>query len=132
MKPSNGRESVVTGLRIYTANNNPHADPAQYRISGRQMSGANVKHEETGLCWGVDSSMFLIGTYTCSSLDPSQKFYMNDIGEIRVISLPGYCLDHFFGFYYLSSKFISCFSDDSESNVYQIGKFDCVPVTLIL
>ena len=31
-KPSNGRESVVTGLCVYTANNNPHADPAQYCI----------------------------------------------------------------------------------------------------
>jgi hypothetical protein len=99
------------------------------------MSGANVKHEETGLCWGVDSSQFLIGTYTCSSSDPRQKFYMSDKGEIRVNSLPGYCLDHHYGFYpenFLSSKFMPCFSESSTSTASQIGKFDCMLVTLSL
>ena len=48
-------------------------------------------------------------------------------GEIRVKSLPGYCLDHRYGFYpedYFSSKFIACFSDSTASTASELSKFD--------
>ena len=76
--------SVVTSLRIYMANNNPGADPVKYRISGRLMSGANVKNSVNGLCWSVgDQYGILMGDHNCSSTDSRQKFFMNERGEIR-------------------------------------------------
>lgn len=121
--------SIVTGLRIYTANNNPGADPMKYRISGRSMSGANVKNTVDGKCWSVDNSGILMGNADCSASDPRQRFFMNSLSEIRVMSLPGYCLDHRYGFYpssFISSRFIPCFSDSpyyqSSSYSYVLGK----------
>jgi len=60
---------------------------------------------------------------------------MSDKGDIRVNSLSGYCLDNHYRFYpedYLSSKFMPCFSESSTSTASQIGKFDCMLVTLSL
>ena len=114
--PSHGQMSVVTGLRLYMANNQPGADPFKYRISGRLMSGANVK-SSNGLCWSAGGSSYgtpLMGNANCSISDSRQKFYMNERGEIRVKSHPGYCLDHRYGFYpayYTSSWMIPCFSE---------------------
>jgi hypothetical protein len=122
--PSLGRESVVTGLRIYTADNNPNADPTKYRVSGRMLTGANVKNTGTGKCWGVDATGILRGTYTCSVTDPSQKFYMTAKNEIKVKSLPGLCLDHRYGFYpehFVSSKFIACFNDNTASTAQELS-----------
>jgi len=69
VSPSHRRMSVMTGLCIYTANNNPAADPVKYRISGRLMSGANVKvRGQNDLCWSVTSEAILLG-FTCSSSD---------------------------------------------------------------
>ena len=56
-----------------------------------------------------------MGNAICSASDPRQRFFMNSLGEIRVMSQPGYCLDHRYGFYpsyYVSSRFILCFSDN--------------------
>ena len=132
ISPSHGRTSVVTGLRIYMANNNPGADPVKYRISGRLMSGANVKNNVDGLCWSVEEQYgILMGNAKCSSNDRRQKFFMNELGEIRVRSRPGSCLDHRYGFYpdrFTSSRFIPCFSDDPDyqerSYSYIRGKCD--------
>ena len=119
ISPSHGQMSVVTGLRIYMANNNPGADPVKYLVSGRLMSGANVKNSVNGLCWSVDEQYgsILMGNANCSSNDSRQKFIMNELGEIRVKSKPGSCLDHRYGYYpdrYTSSRFIPCFSDDPD------------------
>lgn len=137
VSPSHGQMSVVTSLRLYTANNHPGADPVRYRISGRLMSGANVKNSVNGLCWSVGGTASygygnaLMGNTNCSSSDSRQKFYMNALGEIRVKSLPGYCLDHRYGFYpeyYISSWMIPCFSEDpyyqDPSYQYLLGKCD--------
>ena len=131
ISPSHGLMSVVTSLRIYMANNNPGADPVKYRISGRLMSGANVKNSVNGLCWSVEDQYgILMGNHNCSSTDSRQKFFMNERGEIRVKSRPGWCLDHRYGFYALSftsSRFIPCYSDDPQyqesSYSYVLGKF---------
>jgi hypothetical protein len=131
--PSTGRESVVTGLRIYTADNNPGADPIKYRISGRMLTGANVKNTGTGKCWGVDNAGILRGTYTCSVSDHKQKFYMSAKGDLRVKSLPGLCLDHRYGFYpdyYVSSKFTACASDNAASTATDLSKFDFLLLTI--
>ena len=51
---SHRHSSVVTGLHIYTANNNVDADPVKYRIEGRgMMAGANIetRHSENVWCW---------------------------------------------------------------------------------
>jgi len=131
--PSLGPESVVTGLRIYTADNNPDADPIKYRISGRMLTGANVKNMGTGKCWGVDGDGFLMGNYICSVSDPKQKFYMSVKGDLRVKSLPGLCLDHRYGFFpedWVSSKFISCFSDNAASTASELSKFDSLLLTI--
>ena len=123
--PSLGLESVATGLRIYTADNNPDDDPIKYCISGRILTGANVKNTGTGNFCGVDATGILLGTYTCSVSEPQQKFYMSDNGDIRVKSLPGLCLDHRYGFYpehYVSSKFTGCFSDNTASTASELSK----------
>ena len=123
----------MTGLRIYTADNNPDGDPIKYRISGRMLTGANVKNTGNGKCWGVNAAGILMGNCTCSVSDPKQKFYMSATGDIRVKSLPGLCLDHRYGFYpetYVSSKFIACFSDNAASTASELSKFDSLLLTI--
>lgn len=92
MTPPHGNMSVVTGLRIYTANNNPNADPVKYRIRGRTMGGALVKGRVDNRCWNVNSNN-RISSENCDASSARQRFYMNDLGEIRVKSHPALCLD---------------------------------------
>jgi hypothetical protein len=128
VSPSHGMLSIVTGLRIYTANNNPAADPIKYRISGRRrVPGANVKNIIDGKCWSVDDYYgILMGNAVCSASDPRQRFFLNSLGEIRVISRPGWCLDHRYGFYpssFTSSRFIPCYSDNPS---YQSSSYSYI------
>jgi len=118
ISPSHGRMSVVTGLRIYTANNNPNADPVKYRIKGRNMGGANVKDRRYNSCWWLNDSQRINPTADCDSSSPRQKFYMNDLGEIRVKSHPGLCLDPRYGMEagYEGNVMIQCFSDTYGAN----------------
>ena len=132
ISPSHGRMSVVTGLRIYTANNNPNADPVKYRIAGRYTSGANVNFRMDGLCWWVNGNNRLKSA-TCDSVSLSQRFYMNDINEIRVKSHPDKCLDPSYGLnhHYEGNLMSSCLSDIYGADNYnaQYQKFTLHPCT---
>ena len=90
--PSHGRKSIVTALRIYTANNNPNADPIAYRLQGRDISGANVRTRyASDICWDLD--LYQVVMSSCDSEKQSQRFYMTSQGEIKNKALPGYCMD---------------------------------------
>ncbi len=119
----------MTGLRVFTANNNPDADPVKYRISGSIMSGANVKNRGNDLCWSVGDNGLLLGNATCKISDPHQKFFMNELGEIRVKSHPGWCLDHTYAmrnpYESKTAMFVPCFSEDPDNNG-NTGKSLCV------
>ncbi len=119
---------MVTGLRVFTANNNPDADPAKYRISGSIMSGANVKNILDNLCWSVSDNGLLWGNATCRINDPHQKFFMNELGEIRVKSHSGWCLDHTSAitnsYESKTVMFVPCFSEDPD-NTENTGKSSC-------
>ena len=83
---SHRHSSVVTGLRIYTANNNVDADPVKYRIEGRgMMAGANIETRHSDKCLVLDSysDAYRIAAGNCASNDSNQRFYMNELGEIR-------------------------------------------------
>lgn len=117
--------TVVTGLRIFSANNNPGADPIKYRISGSIMSGANVKNTVDNLCWRVSDNGILLGNADCTINDPHQMFFMNELGEIRVKSHPGWCLDHTYAvrnsYESKTAMFVPCFSEDTY-NTDNAGK----------
>jgi len=120
VSPSHGRMSVVTGLRIYTANNNPDADPVKYQIEGRGMTSTNIKTRHGNKCWLLDSHSdgYRISlTSNCAS-DQNQQFYMNELGEIRVKSLAGYCMDPRYGMssFYQANHMIPCTSDTYGSD----------------
>lgn len=108
ISPSHGYLSVVTGLRIYTANNNPKADPIKYRIEGKGLSGANINTRVGSLCWQY--SDYWLGLAICDSTSTMQKFYLNAIGEIHVQSHPDLCLDPRYAPYYRKWRFIACYS----------------------
>jgi len=117
ISPSHGRSSVVTGLRIYTANNNPGADPVQYSIEGRESAtanGANILTRHNGKCWNLNT---VSGGFTvelsnrCEMNESDQVFYMNDLGEIRAKSLPGKCMDPRYGLAYGANYFVDCLSE---------------------
>lgn len=92
--PSHNRKSVVTALRIYTANNNPGADPVAYRLQGRDISGANVRtRHASDICWDLDLEGYQLVMNSCDSEKQSQRFYMTLQGEIKNKALPGYCMD---------------------------------------
>ena len=98
----------MTGIRIYTGNNNPDADPVKYRIEGRGISGANIKIDLfVNKCATMDS--YYIKILPCQGpITPSQKFELTEFGEIRVKNSPGYCLD---GRYKNQVMFVTCYSD---------------------
>lgn len=118
ISPAHGRLSVVTGLRVYTANNNPNADPMKYQIEGRGLASANIKtrHGNGSKCWLLNSysNGYRISlTDNCASDQNDQQFSMNEYGEIRVKSLPGYCMDPRYGrsSFYQANYMIPCNSD---------------------
>ena len=131
--PSHGRLSVLTGLRIYTAHNNPKADPIKYQIRGRHLGGANIKDRFSKECWQMNDIYRINPSPNCDPSSPSQKFYMNDLGEIRVKSLPGRCLDPSFGMDATNQGSIMrhCFSDEVGANVDDVKghKFTYDPST---
>ncbi|KAL7554934.1 hypothetical protein ACHAWF_018496 [Thalassiosira exigua] len=131
ISPSHGRLSVLTGLRFYMANNNPGADPMRYRVKGRAMAGANVKtrHDNTS-CWKFNGSYITLVS-SCSTTSNDQRFYMNEIGEIRVKSNPGYCIDVRNGMEGSSDRkgyMVSCISDTEGQEhgdvIYQRFTYD--------
>lgn len=112
VSPSHGKESVVTGIRIYTANNSPNTDPVKIRLEGGAMSGALVtSRHNTGFCWAIVD--YWVKVAICDSNDPTQRMYMNSLGEIRVRSHPGLCMDPRYGMSssYYENRFIGCYSD---------------------
>ena len=125
VSPTHGWMSVVTGLRIFMANNNPDADPIKYRISGSIMTGANINNIVDDLCWSVSDDGLLLGNATCRINDPHQKFFMNEQGEIRVKSHPGWCLDPTYAirnsYESRTAMFAPCFSEDPD-NTENTGK----------
>jgi hypothetical protein len=128
VSPTHGWMSVVTGLRVFMANNNPDADPVKYRILGSIMSGANVNNIVDDLCWSVSDDGLLLGNAICSINDPHQKFFMNELGEIRVKSHPGWCLDPTYAirnsYEFRTAMFVPCFSEDPD-NTENTGKSSC-------
>lgn len=127
--PADGRASVVTGLRIYPANNSPGGDPVKYRLQGRGMSGANVKVRYNNKCWEVNDFK-VEAKINCENTKPSQRFYINERNEIRVKSLPGYCMDARYGYssQYGVNYMISCISDshgmEHEETQFQQWSYD--------
>lgn len=116
ISPPHDSLSVVTGIRIYTANNYPQYDPVQYRIEGRTaVTGANVRNRQNNECMVVVnySDGYRVTTANCDSNDKDQQFYMNELGEIRVKSLPGYCMDPRYGLArgYKANYMVECNSD---------------------
>ena len=106
ISPLHTKLSVATGLCIYVANNNPGADPVKYRVEGREMvSGTHLKTRHSNKCLVVTSvsdGYRITLAESCENDQSNQQFYMNELGEIRVKSLPGYCMDPRYG---LSSSF---------------------------
>lgn len=117
ISPSHRRASVVTGLRLYAANNNAGADPMAFRVEGRGMvAGANIQTRHSNKClqleyYSGDYRISLAGS--CLTSEDDQLFYMNELGEIRVRSLPGYCLDPRFGLstHYQANHMVPCNSE---------------------
>lgn len=131
LTPSHHKMSIVQGIRVYTANNNPGADPVKYSVFGRYLpNGAQTYIIWQGgtYCWYVDQSGWMYATPQCDPTAPNQQFYTNDLGEIRVKSLPGRCLYAPYGASstYYHNLFIVCYSDlygpNYSGTVYQ--KFD--------
>jgi hypothetical protein len=93
--PTHGNMSVVTGMRIYTANNNPDADPVKYAIEGRYESGSRVQDRMQDRCWELipESGNKIVPTASCDDANPNQRFYFTPENEIRVNGVPGYCLN---------------------------------------
>lgn len=93
--PTHGRQSAVTGMRIFTANNNPGADPVRFALQGRSESGSRVQDKLYNKCWElVPSSGNLVSlTSSCDDSNPNQRFYQTPANEIRVNSVPHYCLE---------------------------------------
>jgi hypothetical protein len=101
ISPISNKLSVVTGLRLYVANNLAGADPVQYRVEGREtISGTNLQTRHSNKCLVVTSvsdGYRITVASSCASEQSDQQFYMNELGEIRVKSLPGYCMDPRYG-----------------------------------
>ena len=93
--PTHGRMSLVSGMRIYTPNNNPGADPMKYAIQGRHQSGSGVQDRMDDKCWELsplDGNKIIL-TESCDDSNPNQRFYMTANNEIRVNGVPDYCLN---------------------------------------
>lgn len=100
--PYHGRMSVVTGIRIYASNNVPGNDPVRFKILGRTMGGATVRtfHTDNNLGCMVGPSvpsydlqqLVMNPAGLCTSNSRKHQFYMNDLNQIRINSLPNYCL----------------------------------------
>lgn len=129
--PSHGLKSVVTGIRLYLANTNPSADPVMYSISGRISPTSSVANSIDSLCWSVDASFMLVGNTACDASALNQKIYMTKLGEIRVKSHPGFCLNALYGSYYKMARFTTCYSDygDEVSDSFLVQKFSYSPIT---
>lgn len=131
--PSHGRWSVVTGLRVYTANNNAGADPIKYRIEGRVLGGANMRVRYANRCLQSYNNGRVRTTANCDTSSLSQRFYMNELGEIRSKYNPGLCLDPRYGISYPQHghQFHACFSDiyGEDSSEARIQQFIIVPET---
>ena len=115
-RPNSGRYSIPTGIRVYTANNDPESDPFFYLVEGRDKPGVKVKNVGSNSCWYItDNSTIDMGD--CNNSGPEYLFYTNDWGEIRS-SAPnqiGRCVDptdHVLGHF----KFVPCNSFDHGEN----------------
>lgn len=93
--PTHGMFSIVTGMRIFTANNNPGADPVKYSIQGRYQSGSIVQDRMHNKCWELSPEIGnkVILTGACDDANPNQRFYVTADNEIRVNGAPEHCLD---------------------------------------
>lgn len=91
-RPDSMRYSVVSGLRIYPANNHPGADPRRYTLHGRNKPGVKIKGADSNLCWYINSDN-KIATGNCNNDGDEYLFYRNELGEIRSPKHIGRCLD---------------------------------------
>lgn len=121
-RPHHRRYSVVTGLRIYPANNNPGADPVWYTLQGRSRMGVKIKDAAYNMCWYADSSYY-IKFGDCSNSSDEYLFYTNMIGEIRSVKYNWMCVDPT---YYTStySRLVTCHSyyygeDNSSTDMHK-------------
>ncbi|EJK48510.1 hypothetical protein THAOC_32683, partial [Thalassiosira oceanica] len=93
-RPNSGRYSIATGIRVYTANNDPDSDPLFYVVEGRDKPGVKIKNVGSNSCWYItDNSTIDMGD--CDSSESEYLFYTNNWGEIRS-SAPnhiGRCVD---------------------------------------
>ncbi len=112
--PTHGRKSVVTGLRLYMSNSDPGSDPVQYQIYGRALSNSNIMNIRDNRCWAISDDFWLVANSPCSTSDIRQKIYMNTLGEIRVLSHPGFCLNALYGYFFKRNRFTLCYSNESE------------------
>ncbi|KAL7553976.1 hypothetical protein ACHAWF_017328 [Thalassiosira exigua] len=93
--PTHGKMSVVTGMRIYTANNEARGDPVRYKLQGRKEGDSLIRSGRDGKCWEVDvgSGTYGIKFVTCNG-NLFQKFYLRHVdNSIRSRGVSGWCLD---------------------------------------
>lgn len=96
------------------ANADPGADPIKYQISGRLLSSSNIANKRNNRCWSISDNYWLAANSVCSTSDIRQKMYINSLGEIRVLSHPGFCLHALYGYYYRRNRFTLCYSDNDD------------------
>ena len=115
-RPNSGRYSITTGIRVYTANNDPDSDPLFYLVEGRDKPGVKVKNVGSNSCWYITDDD-TIGMGDCDNSGYEYLFYTNNWGEIRS-SAPnkiGRCVDtsdHVLGLI----KFVPCDSYQHGEN----------------
>ncbi len=129
--PTHGRKSVVTGIRLYMSNSDPGSDPVKYQISGRVLTNSNIRNKRDQRCWAISADFWLVANSPCSTSDIHQKMYMNTLGEIRVLSHPGFCLNALYGYFFKRNRFTLCYSDEGDefTKSSQVQQFSFNPTT---
>ena len=89
-RPNVIRYSIVSGIRIYTANNDAGSDPRRYLLQGRNKPGAKIKNVNTETCWHITAN-FTIASGDCSNEGDEYLFYTNRFGELRSPHYVGRC-----------------------------------------
>lgn len=101
------------------ANADPGADPVKYQFFGRLLANSNISNKRDSRCWSITDDYWLVANSVCSPSDIHQKVYLNTLGEIRVLSHPGFCLHALYGYYYKRNRFTLCYSDSDGG--YDVG-----------
>lgn len=113
-RPNDGRYSITSGMRIYTANNDGGADPKRYLLQGRNKPGVKIKDVVTESCWYITNDN-TIATGNCTNDGDEYLFYTNGWGEIRSPLHIGRCVDPT-TYLYGHMEFSTCHSYERGEN----------------